>query len=338
MARAGSMGEPIGELIRRLRKERGLTQQTLADRVQCSRSLIQQIESGARIPQLSLRERLSLVLGESLPATGRVTHPPDAADAGLDALRMRFNVLLGRDPAAATRALDIAQSLIEAEQAPEPLHAIAVRQLRRAEEALAQVPSSSATIWEWNTVRDWLTILAQATRSVRAVHVAALGSIGGEAGDDYHAAMVEIASRSGAARVDMRRIYILDAIEELWPYEDKLWRLTRAGVENLVVKGEHARGVTGMLIVDDRFLALGEYDHRREGRVATRLSALRHDVTFGIRRFEKLYDLKRSGAAISVGRLLGAAPFTRFARLGEEDSRELFRAALTESWVAIPDR
>ncbi|MGX1806051.1 helix-turn-helix domain-containing protein [Nocardia sp. NPDC055321] len=337
MARAGSVGEPIGELIRRLRRERGLTQQTLADRVQCSRSLIQQIESGARIPQLSLRERLSLVLGVSLPATGRVSHPPDAVDAGLDALRMRFNVLLGRDPAAATRALDIAQSLIEAEQAPAPLHAIAVRQLHRAEEALAQVPSSSATIWEWNTASDWLTILQQATRSVHAVHVAGLRSIGGEVGDAYHAAMVEIASRSGAARVDLRRIYVLDAIEELWPYEDMLWRLTRAGVENLIIKGEHARGATGMLIVDDRYLALGEYDHRREGRVATRFSALRHDVTFGSRRFDKLYDLKRSGAALSVDRVIGAAPFTRFERLGDANCRELFRAALTESWAAIPD-
>lgn len=59
MTRANSIDEPIGAMIRRLRKERGLTQKALADKAKCSRSQIQQIESGTRVPQLSLRETLS---------------------------------------------------------------------------------------------------------------------------------------------------------------------------------------------------------------------------------------------------------------------------------------
>lgn len=338
MARASSDLELIGDLIRRLRKEQGLTQQALATRADCSRSLIQQIENGNRIPQLSLRERLSLVLGIELPATGRLAPAAGSVESEYDELRMRFNVLLGKDAAAAERALRIAQSLVEATAVSaelEPLRVIADRQLVRAEELLAQVPSSSATVWEWNTISDWLTIAELATRSIKTIHVVTLGAIVSEIGDDYHDALYQLSARTGESRVDIRRILVLDDIEDAWPYEDRLWRLARAGIESVLIKREHARSASGLLLVDEKYVVVGEYDYSREARVATRFSALQHEATFALRRFEKLYDLKRVGAAISVNKLIAAPPFTRFERLSDGDCRAQFRSALEQAWAAI---
>lgn len=338
MTPVNPVGEPIGAMIRRLRKERGLTQKTLAEKAKCSRSQIQQIESGTRVPQLSLRERLSSALGVALPATGRVTLPPGTADTGADALRMRFNVLLGRDPAVAERALQVAQTLIDAQAAGpelEPLRTIAVRQLDRAEDVLAQLPSHSVRVQEWNTVTDWCTVLGQVTASVRMTHVAGLAALGGEAGDEYHATLADLAARTGPAHLDIRRIYVLDSVTELWPYDERLWRLTRAGIQNLVVQRAHAPNAHGMLLVDNRFVVLGEYDNFRETRLSTRFSALPHDVDYHAERFERLHDLRRRGRAIAVNELLSAPPLSRFARLDEGDCREQFRAALAHAWNEI---
>ncbi|WP_433564968.1 helix-turn-helix domain-containing protein [Nocardia sp. CA-151230] len=339
MTRANPIGEPIGDMIRRLRKERGLTQKTLADKAKCSRSLIQQIEQGTRVPQLSLRERLSAVLGVALPAAGRMGSVAGTADHVPDTLRMRFNVLLGQDPAVAEHALRIAQRLVEAAAAgPEvtALQAIARRQLERAENILAQVPSRIARVPEWNTVTDWCTVLEQAIRSVRMVHVAGFAAIGGEAGDEYHTAMLRLAARTGAATLDMRRIYVIDSIADLWPYDDRLWRLARAGITNLVVKREHAPNAQGLLVVDEKFTVSGEYDNFREGRLATRFSALQPDIDFQLDRFDRLEALHRRGRAIGINALIATPPLSQFAHLDTGDCRTLFRSAIENAWDDIP--
>ncbi|AYF74256.1 XRE family transcriptional regulator [Nocardia yunnanensis] len=338
MTRTNPVGEPIGELVRRLRKERGLTQQSLADRAKCSRSQIQQIEAGTRVPQRPLRESLSAVLGVALPAIGPSAAALEA-DSGIDSLRMQFNVLLGKDPAAAAHALRITQQLVDAAGAAADtasLRTIALRQLARAESVLAQVPSRMVHIPEWNTVTDWCTILEQATRSVRTVHAAGLAVIGGEVGDEYHSALMRLAARTGAARLSMRRIQVIDSIADLWPYDDRLWRLTRAGITNLVVKRIHAPNAQGMLLVDERFSVSGVYDNFREGRLATRISALRPDVDFFSDRFAKLEALSRQGKAIRVNDLIATEPLSRFAQLDEGECRALFHAALERAWDALP--
>ncbi|MCM6778088.1 helix-turn-helix domain-containing protein [Nocardia sp. CDC159] len=334
--RAG--GEPIGNLVRRLRTERGYTQAALAKKADCSRSLIQQIENGTRVPPLALRERLSSALGEELPMAA----VPDATaepTGGHYDLRMRFNILLGKDPEVVERVLSIAQSVIDARVAPEdiePLRLIAARQLDRAEEILAQIPSRSATVWEWNTINDWLTILEQAERSIRAIHTADLGTIGGDVGDDYHSAIVRLADNVHEPKVQVRRMYVLDRIEDVWPYDDKLWRQVRSGVESVLVKREHARNAQSMLVVDDRYVCIGEYDYSRQARVATRFSALKHDVAFAVRRFEKLYELRRMGSAIVVDDIVSTPPLAEFERLTQGNCRALFREALAHAWDGVP--
>ncbi|MFC8526881.1 helix-turn-helix domain-containing protein [Nocardia sp. NPDC057227] len=326
-------GESIGALVRRLRTERNLTQAELAQRAGCSRSLVQQIENGSRVPPLSLRERLSLALGEELPGA-----PAEAGDTGLHELRMRFNVLLGKDPQVVERALRIAQSLLDAAQVRdeiEPLRQLADRQLERAEEILTQIPSRSATVWEWNTVSDLLTLLDQATVSVRAIHPVDLGTIGGDVGDDYHAAILRLADKTQPPAVEVRRMYVLDDISDVWTYDDKLWRQTRAGVRSVLVKREHARNAQGMLVVDDRYVAVGEYDYSQQARVATRFSVLKHDVAFAVKRFEKLWALHDTGTAVVVNEVLAEPALAGYKRLSDGDCRMQFREALAERWARI---
>jgi len=204
--------------------------------------------------------------------------------------------------------------------------------LERAEEILAQIPSRSATVWEWNTVSDWLMILEQAKQSVRAIHTADLGTIGGDVGDDYHAAILRLADNTHPPRIDVRRMYVLDTIDDVSPYEDKLWKQARSGVESVLVKREHARNAQSMLIVDEKYVAVGEYDYSRQARVATRFSALKHDVAFAVRRFERLYELKVAGSGIVVNDIVASPALAGFDRLTEGECRSLFRAALEQSW------
>ncbi|WP_327144134.1 helix-turn-helix transcriptional regulator [Nocardia sp. NBC_01327] len=327
MSRSAADGEQIGKQVRRLRKERDLTQLQLADQVGCSRSLVQQIENGTRIPPLALRERLSSVLGERLPTTGNETE----ADVANSDLRMRFNILLGKDPAAVERVLAIAQSLVDASAAREevaPLRDIAERQLERAEEVLTQIPSGSATVWEWNTINDWLTVLSRASRAICAIHTADLGTIGGDLGDEYHSAILRLA----AGGIVVRRLYVLDEIADVVAYEDKIWQQVKAGVETVLVNRLHASNAQSMLIVDESYVTTGEYDYARRERVATRFSALKHDVRFAQSRFDKLYALTGGGLALVVNEVMAQPALARFQRLGEADCRPLFRAALAQAW------
>ncbi|MBE7002885.1 MAG: response regulator [Ruminococcaceae bacterium] len=70
----------FGELLRRLRTERGLSQQQLADQLHIDRSSIARWETGARQPDISLISRLSDCLNadiaELLRATEQEPAPP----------------------------------------------------------------------------------------------------------------------------------------------------------------------------------------------------------------------------------------------------------------------
>ncbi|WP_067539713.1 helix-turn-helix domain-containing protein [Nocardia crassostreae] len=327
MSRSASDGEQVGKLVRRLREERRLTQQALADQTGCSRSLIQQIENGTRVPPLALQERLSSVLGERLPTEGTET----AADLATSELRMRFSILLGKDPAAVERVLSIGESIVNANAARtevEPLRYIAERQLERAEEVLTQIPSGSATVWEWNTINDWLTVLSRAQQGICAIHTADLGAISGDVGDEYHAEILRLAG----ADVWVRRLYVLDNIDDVESYEDKLWQQVRAGVETVLVNRRFASNAQGMLIVDESYVATGEYDYARRERVATRFSALKHDIQFAQTRFNKLYDLRSDGMALVVNDIVALPQLAGYQRLGQDDCRTLFRTALRQAW------
>lgn len=61
----------IGERIKALRREQGLTQHALADKVYVARSMITQIELGLRAPSAELRAALATALGtEEAALTG----------------------------------------------------------------------------------------------------------------------------------------------------------------------------------------------------------------------------------------------------------------------------
>ncbi|WP_067705124.1 helix-turn-helix transcriptional regulator [Nocardia jejuensis] len=327
MSGSVSDGEQVGRAVRRLRKERDLTQTQLALQVGCSRSLVQQIENGTRVPTLAVRERLSAVLGERLPSTV----PESEADVATSELRIRFNSLMSRDAVVAERVLAIAESLLEAagaREVVEPLRSIADRQLERAEEVLTQIPSGSVLVREWNTINDWITVLRRAERSICAIHTAGLGTIGGDIGDEYHSEILNLA-RAG---ISVRRLYVLDEIEDADFYQDKLWQQARAGIETILVNRRRAVNAVSMLVVDESYVATGEYDIVRQERDATRFSALKHDVQFALHRFDKLYELRTAGMALVINDLTDRPDLARFERLGQGESRAVFRNALQRAW------
>ncbi|AYF74258.1 XRE family transcriptional regulator [Nocardia yunnanensis] len=326
MSRSASDGEPIGVVVKRLRRQRNLTQETLAQRVGCSRSLIQQIENGTRVPPRAQREKLSAVLGERLPGAGDETD----AEAALSDMRIRFDILLNQNSAIATRALSIAQSLAALDDTDDilaPLRDIADRQLDRAEEVLTQIPSGSVVVREWNTIIDWLTVLVRAEQRICAIHTAELGAIGGDVGDEYHREILAKA-RSG---VSVQRVYVLDDVLNIEPYEDRLWHQVKAGVETILVNRDFAPNAQGILIVDDNYVLAGDYDFRRKERDSSRFSTLRHDVQAAYRKFNHLRELKNYGRALVVNDLVQATGLVRFARL-DDDCRPRFRAALRRAW------
>lgn len=57
------LGQALGVNVRRLRKERGLSQEALADEVGLAPTYIGQIERGLRNPTLDVVERFAEVLG-----------------------------------------------------------------------------------------------------------------------------------------------------------------------------------------------------------------------------------------------------------------------------------
>lgn len=324
MSRSAWDGEPIGTTVKRLRLQRSLTQEALALRVGCSRSLIQQIENGKRIPSPAQREKLSAVLGERLPGG-------DETDAETSELRIRFNILLGEKPDIANRVLALAQTLAALEDTGEdlvPLREIAERQLARAEEVLTQIPSGSVVVREWNTVIDWLTVLDRAQERICAIHTAELGAIGGDVGDEYHRAILGKA-RSG---VSVQRVYVLDDVVNVTSYEDKLWQQVRAGVETTLVNREFAPNAQGILIVDGSYVLAGDYDFRRRERDSSRFSTLRHDVQAAQRKFNHLRELRSYGMALVVNDLVERTGLTHYERLEQEDCRARFRTVLRRAW------
>jgi len=59
-------------------------------------------------------------------------------------------------------------------------------------------------------------------------------------------------------------------------------------------------------------------------------------VAFAVRRFEKLYDLRRIGSAIVVNELLAEPPLAQYERLTDDESRTLFRESLERAWDEMP--
>lgn len=57
------MAQSLGRNVRRFRKERGLSQEALADEVELAVTYVGQIERGLRNPTLDVVERLAKVLG-----------------------------------------------------------------------------------------------------------------------------------------------------------------------------------------------------------------------------------------------------------------------------------
>jgi transcriptional regulator with XRE-family HTH domain len=57
------LGQIFGTNVRRLRKERGLSQEALADEVELAVTYVGQIERGTRNPTLDVVERFAQVLG-----------------------------------------------------------------------------------------------------------------------------------------------------------------------------------------------------------------------------------------------------------------------------------
>jgi transcriptional regulator with XRE-family HTH domain len=57
------LGQALGINVRRLRKERGLSQEALADAVGLAPTYVGQIERGLRNPTLDVVERFAEVLG-----------------------------------------------------------------------------------------------------------------------------------------------------------------------------------------------------------------------------------------------------------------------------------
>lgn len=72
----------VGQLILQLRKEKGLTQQQLADRLNISNKAISKWECGHGAPDISLWEELSAVLGADILKLLQGELHPNRPDVG----------------------------------------------------------------------------------------------------------------------------------------------------------------------------------------------------------------------------------------------------------------
>ena len=74
------MTTPFGETLRRLRGEKGLSQQQLADRLHVERSSVANWEAGRRVPNATLLFQIAKALGADaailLSTGGRRKHRP----------------------------------------------------------------------------------------------------------------------------------------------------------------------------------------------------------------------------------------------------------------------
>ncbi len=63
-----TLGDKVGETIRRLRKARGLSQEALGRKAKVARLTVIRIETGTQSPKLDSLERLAKALGVKLRA------------------------------------------------------------------------------------------------------------------------------------------------------------------------------------------------------------------------------------------------------------------------------
>lgn len=85
--RMGTVGEEIGKNVRRLRKQRGWTQETLAQKVGVKRHTVMQLEKGDKAHTHATIAAVALALGTSIDA---LQGPPTATQGVVspDALRL----------------------------------------------------------------------------------------------------------------------------------------------------------------------------------------------------------------------------------------------------------
>ena len=63
------MAETIGEQVRRLRKEKGLTQEELASRIGTRQPIVARLEAGAHVPTWRTLDRVAKALGARVDVT-----------------------------------------------------------------------------------------------------------------------------------------------------------------------------------------------------------------------------------------------------------------------------
>lgn len=70
------MSEKFAETLKKMRRERGFSQEELAERLGTSKQVISRYESGQRIPKISMAYQIAKVLGISLEELNGQTHTP----------------------------------------------------------------------------------------------------------------------------------------------------------------------------------------------------------------------------------------------------------------------
>jgi len=84
-----ALAKEVGHCIRALRRQRGLTQAALAERIDRSEVALRAIERGASAPSFETLERLTLALGIPAAELFPVVHPGDGASRGESEQRAR---------------------------------------------------------------------------------------------------------------------------------------------------------------------------------------------------------------------------------------------------------
>ena len=100
----------FSELLRGLRKSRGMSQAELATAVGLSQAQVSQIETGKLLPSPELIEKLAALYGIALGSASRSTDAAQASLPGLDAAPAAFKAKRGRPPSAAKSSAESSQA------------------------------------------------------------------------------------------------------------------------------------------------------------------------------------------------------------------------------------
>lgn len=167
--------DELATLLRRMRTDRGLSQQTLADRARLSRNFVAQIERGESVPTIATLGRIAKALGVSVAELLDEPVPPAVPDAEAVA------VPLVADRIAAGPALLVADHVERHDPLPrallrslgvDPQRAVLIR-LGPDQDSMADtIPPGSTVLLDRTPVRDVVP------RGVYVVREEALGETG----------------------------------------------------------------------------------------------------------------------------------------------------------------